>query len=280
MSRRSRLLGIIIILMGAVLLQAQSAQAGFKFGGAGGRAMAMGGAFTAVADDASALYYNPAGIAQIIEREGMFTHAKKFDVLKVDFIGLTSDRMGFSYIGHGVDLKSKEHGTTRMSESTYGLSIARRIYPKLSIGGTLKALVMKSVIATDTGFGLDLGTLYKYDENLRFGLSTRNVGARVRDEVVPLEVTVGGAYQIPRYHLLLVSDIFNKEDYGSNGSIGYRLGAEMKLKNVVGLRVGVNDGNLTAGAGINQERWGLDGAYVRNRNLELPEYYFSARLKF
>ena len=34
-------------------------------GGLGARATAMGGAFTAVADDFSAAYYNPAGLAQI-----------------------------------------------------------------------------------------------------------------------------------------------------------------------------------------------------------------------
>lgn len=279
MLKKNRLLGIVLILVSG-LLEAQTAQAGFKFGGAGARAMAMGGAFTAVADDASALYYNPAGLQQITEREGMFMHAKKFDVLDVDFIGLAGKKLGFSYIGQGVDLESKEHRTTRMSESTYGLSIARKLYPKLSIGATLKAMVMDSVIATDTGFGLDLGTFYKYDERLQFGLSTRNAGARVLDEDIFLEVTAGAAYRIPKYKLLLASDVFNKEDYGTNGSIGYRLGAEMKLKNVVGLRVGVNDGNLTAGAGIDQERWGLDGAYVRSKNLDLPEYYFSAKLKF
>jgi hypothetical protein len=33
--------------------------------GVGARAMGMGGAYTAVSDDAAAIYYNPAGLAQM-----------------------------------------------------------------------------------------------------------------------------------------------------------------------------------------------------------------------
>ncbi|HAV43196.1 TPA: hypothetical protein DCX15_04200, partial [bacterium] len=76
-------------------------------------------------------------------------------------------------------------------------------------------------------------------------------------------------------------DVFNKEKYGTeSGAIGYRLGTEMKLKQVLGLRVGLNDGHLTWGAGIDQERWGFDGAYIHHGNLDLPAYYFSTKLKF
>src|SRR4051812_23561970 len=43
--------------------------------GAGARSMAMGGAFTAVADDASAPYFNPAGLAYLDEHQLMVMHA-------------------------------------------------------------------------------------------------------------------------------------------------------------------------------------------------------------
>ena len=62
-------------MKGMILALALSAFASFaatqaqapdlNIGGAGARAMGMGGAFTAVADDATATYYNPAGLAQL-----------------------------------------------------------------------------------------------------------------------------------------------------------------------------------------------------------------------
>lgn len=280
-----RKLKVVLILLVIILLQTKIALAGFKYGGVGGRAMAMGGAFTAVADDASALYYNPAGIAQLTEREGIFTHARKFDVLDVDFIALTSGRLGISYLGQGVDLESKAYGKIRMSEAAYGLSLARKIYPKLSLGATLKSMVMQVThrdIGKDSSIALDLSVFYKHSERLQFGVATRNAGAKMWNEDVPLEATAGAAYRIPEYKLLVAVDMFNKEDYGAGGGvIGYRLGAEMKLKQVLGLRVGLNDGHLTCGAGIDQERWGFDGAYIHYKNhLDLPAYYFSTKLKF
>ena len=44
--------------------------------GVGGRAVGMGGSFVAVANDASALYWNPAGIVQIGSNELILSHVE------------------------------------------------------------------------------------------------------------------------------------------------------------------------------------------------------------
>ena len=44
--------------------------------GIGPRANSMGGAFTSIANDASAMYWNPAGIAQLTRYEGIFTYTQ------------------------------------------------------------------------------------------------------------------------------------------------------------------------------------------------------------
>ncbi len=54
--------------------------------GAGARALGMGGAFGAVADDASAVYWNPAGIAGIQKRQALAMHAEQFgDLVNYNF---------------------------------------------------------------------------------------------------------------------------------------------------------------------------------------------------
>ena len=62
-------LGALALLLAAALLAAGPAPAaGFSIFEAGSRATAMGGAFVAQADDLSAMFYNPAGLAQMAEK--------------------------------------------------------------------------------------------------------------------------------------------------------------------------------------------------------------------
>ncbi|MBD3217903.1 MAG: hypothetical protein GF310_06450, partial [candidate division Zixibacteria bacterium] len=66
----------LLLLPGVLHGQAKVATAGAQFLeiGVSARAVAMGGSFTSIADDASAVYYNPAGMTQIFEKEFMFSH--------------------------------------------------------------------------------------------------------------------------------------------------------------------------------------------------------------
>ena len=54
--------------------------------GAGARAMGMGGAFVAIADDASAVYYNPAGISQLERAQFSGLHVTLWEGVNYDVI--------------------------------------------------------------------------------------------------------------------------------------------------------------------------------------------------
>lgn len=167
--------------------------------GVGGRAHGMSGAQTAVTNDISAAYWNPAGLTQIeapLQLAAM--HAEWFaGVGQYDYIAfgksLNRDRrsyLAFSLIRLGIDQIPytinlvEPDGTinydnlTEFSAADYALmgSFARQMRnPALSIGGTVK--VVRRVIGTigsSWGFGADFGAQYRKG-NLSVGLMARDV---------------------------------------------------------------------------------------------------------
>jgi len=96
-------------------VQATKYAGAFMENGGGARALAMGGAFTAVADDPSTTFWNPAGLARLDERSLLLMHAERFgDLIDRDFVSYTqpvewtlfggqSGGFGISVIRLGVD---------------------------------------------------------------------------------------------------------------------------------------------------------------------------------
>jgi hypothetical protein len=74
----------LLVALVAVSAIAGTARAADKYAGeflkvgAGARAMGMGGAFVSVADDASAAWWNPAGLSFLTRREVLYQHAEQF----------------------------------------------------------------------------------------------------------------------------------------------------------------------------------------------------------
>ena len=77
--------------------------------GAGARALGMGGAFVAVADDGTAAYWSPGGLSSLERREVDFMHSQQFDnLVKTNFISYvhpTSNwgTFGISWLRLGVE---------------------------------------------------------------------------------------------------------------------------------------------------------------------------------
>ena len=154
--------------------------------GAGARPLAMGGAFVAAASDATAAYWNPAGLALIDGIEITTMHAAENDLQSYDFVNLAfkTDSAGsyaLSYLRLGVDgisITSASSptvlGTTQYADQAGLISGGWKLGKQFALGATIKLLKTDAYTASAFGIGSDLGLIYKPMKELTFGLVARD----------------------------------------------------------------------------------------------------------
>jgi hypothetical protein len=179
--------------------------------GGGARALGMGAAFCAVADDASAVYFNPAGLSGFDKRQALFMHSERFgDELNYNFAAFAAPTdilgagreasFGFAVIHLGApDIPITSHipftdvngdgvftpNVDRVDPSgirlenandfaVFGSFASNTSYGRL--GGSLKVIYSDQVAGySATGIGIDLGYMKR-------GLWDRlDVGVKLQD---------------------------------------------------------------------------------------------------
>ncbi len=162
----------------------------------GPHAIANGGAFVAIADDATSIYYNPGGISQIGTSQFMVSHTNKWlvDNVKFDWAGVVINFDGSNAIGvsitqlnYGEELVTTEDQpngtgeTWNAADLAIGLSYARSLTDRFSIGGTAKYIQQKIWNSRASSVALDVGLLYNTGYNgLKIGMSISNFGNDMR----------------------------------------------------------------------------------------------------
>lgn len=134
----------------------------------GVRAAGMGGAFTAVADDASAVFWNPAGLAGgsffslVLDRNRM-------DLDSATLIALGTPPLGLSYYRASAGTFVSHHaGITVLHSLTDGVAVGATLKLVRGVAGAGGAAVASNKVDTDIGV-MTTGSL------ARFGLSVRNL---------------------------------------------------------------------------------------------------------
>ncbi len=162
----------------------------------GSRAIAMGGSYVSVADDATAMYWNPAGIARIEKNSALFCHTKWIADIDINFVGITVPIAGFGTIGANakfVNMARMERTTVDFPDGNgeffdagsyvMGLSYARNLTDRFSIGGSFKFIGEKIYNCSASAFAFDVGTLFTTQFNgLQLGMSISNYGTKMRME--------------------------------------------------------------------------------------------------
>lgn len=162
--------------------------------GVGARATGMGGAFVATASDASALFWNPSGIARINNAEGIFSHINWIADINYDFIGFLLPAGRFGSIGASITTLSMDDMLVRTetepqgtgeyfhsSDLSLALTYAINLTDRFSIGFTGKYIRQQIWKETATGAALDIGTLFTTGfHGMRIGATLSNFGTDMR----------------------------------------------------------------------------------------------------
>ena len=157
------------------------------------RTVGMGGAFAAVANDVSSIYTNPAGLARLNAYEAMFTHTEWIAETNFDFGAFamdlgTSGTIGFMVIAFSsgdmpVRTVESPDGTGELfdvSNMAAGISYARNLTEKFSIGFTAKYIQEQIWHMSANSVALDVGALFTTPFwDVRLGASISNFGGKM-----------------------------------------------------------------------------------------------------
>lgn len=250
--------------------------------GVGARATAMGEAFVATADDASGVYWNPAGSVWIPQRQAHFTHNSWIQGINHNVASLTFPTQygsfGIGLLLNNIDgfesrtIASKEPtGTFSSHDFSMSLNYSRKLNENLSVGANFKYINKKIYIESANGYMIDVGARYLTPvhgltvagtvQNL--GFTTKMVTEKIR---LPQTLRIGASYDLPfgqfEDKLLLAADYVQIFDEATHINVG----AEIRPISVMALRAGYQTGfdekDLSAGFGLHLDWLNIDYAYV------------------
>ncbi|MEO8139362.1 MAG: PorV/PorQ family protein [Gemmatimonadota bacterium] len=173
-----------------------STSAEFLLLGAGARGTALGGAYAAIANDASALYYNPAGIA-LMSRPGVtigtydYVANTRYSWGGIAFpfdgasktVGVQIGTFGFKdQPVYTVDQPDGTGATYDVSETFLGLTYAQNFSDRFSAGITAKYISDNLGDATGKAFAIDFGTNFHAALNghpVKFSFVLANLGSNI-----------------------------------------------------------------------------------------------------
>ena len=160
--------------------------------GAGSAAVSMGSAFTSVANDATAMYWNPAGLSFYKTKEIYFNHANWIADISYDYFGFTmplSPRNSFGINITSVTMDEMEvtrYGnedtgeTFKAADYAIGLTYAINLTDRFSIGFNGKYIQQTIASSHARGGALDLGTVFETPFGFRLGTSISNFGPKLK----------------------------------------------------------------------------------------------------
>ncbi|NOZ08892.1 MAG: PorV/PorQ family protein [FCB group bacterium] len=161
--------------------------------GAGSKAISMGGAFTAIADDASAMYWNPAGIARFKSSEFLVNHTKWVADISFNYLGYVQPLRNGAAFGLNVtavtmsEMDVTAYGSDEFTGETFsagqyalGVSYGMQLTDRFSIGANGKYINEHISNEKASSIAIDIGTLFDTPYGFRLGTSISNFGPKMK----------------------------------------------------------------------------------------------------
>lgn len=212
-----RLISIILVILAASAAFAEPTGAPAAFVNIGtARASAMGGAYVAAADDANAVFYNPAGIVNSQYKDVTFMYAKQKWLVPYNYFAFVYPINKNRGVGMGMAIS----GDISMMEQTYIFSYCenfdwlQKLITGFNAGASFKMQFANfginesadpdKVGGSAWGVGLDLGLMWAVMPNLQVGFMMRDLLSFVKwdtlhnvesvSQGVPMTTSVGFKY--------------------------------------------------------------------------------------
>jgi hypothetical protein len=199
--------------------------------GVGGRALGMGSAFVAIANDVSAGFWNPAGLTRLDYPQAMLMHDERFaglvnynygavaipyksdmtvafSVIRLGVDGIPDTRNALVDLNGNLNLDDNEIlDYTKITEFNYAdwafmFSFAKKYNDKISYGANLKVIKRDIAEFGAWGIGFDIGAIYSPMDNLFLGANLQDVTTTIvawdngTTQLISPTLKVGAAYQL------------------------------------------------------------------------------------
>jgi hypothetical protein len=248
----------------------------------GTRAIGMGEAYTALADDSSALWWNPAGLSSLDQKEAAFMQSSLIENINYEHLGYAQPGDAYAwggsmaYLGYGSIAGYDNNGNPIGNQTAYSYvmngAMSTVVLDKLSLGlGGEFVHENLAQVTANTG-AANLGALYPlpshlWNGNYRLGVSALNLGPGLKfdteSDPLPRRFQLGAAaMHIENWPLNLTMDLTIPNDNDTYISLGSEY---WFFKDVLALRLGYTGENTASNGlrlGVGLKIYGINFDYA------------------
>jgi hypothetical protein len=244
------------------------------------RAIAMGETYSVSHFENGALTYNVGSLAFASKNEISLSHKNWIAETSTEYFGATILGKDLAYaftlnstnIG-GIEVRTQPGPVEQLFDAhnfSTSASIALKVMENVSLGITGKFLYEKIFVDEATGYGIDVGTVFKLDDNISFGAAINNIGVmnelRTEKSSLPALVRLGGGYSIKLTEQFDANAAFDFIKTFSDNISHIHTGVELNYDSLFSIRAGYLTGydakNISAGFGVHYSFVQFDYAFV------------------